>query len=149
MPQQHPDPAVSGHTTGERNRRLGNRVGTVLSGTVLVIGNLTTLFFTVVAWLMMPAGIGDSNQIEGAWFTAFAGTVLALVTALLTIVSVKARLLSKRWLIIPALLFVAATARCVYIGAAYPEPPDRYRYGSAQVAVVDAPAADAVMRVYR
>jgi hypothetical protein len=148
--QQHPDPAVSGQTPDERHRRLGKRVGTVLSGTVLVIGNMATLFFTVVAWLMMPAGIGDSNLIEGAWFNAFAGTVLALVTALLTILTVMARWLGKRWFIVPAVLFVVATARWVYIGAAYPEPIDRYGYGSAQVTVVDAPAVDAVaMRVHR
>ncbi|MGH4008782.1 MAG: hypothetical protein ACRDTH_11615 [Pseudonocardiaceae bacterium] len=144
--RQHPDPAVSGQTPGERHRRLGKWVGTVLSGTVLVIGNVATLFFTVVAWLMTPSGIGDSNHIEGAWFTAFAGTVLALVTALLTIAPVMARWLGKRWFIVPAVLFVIATTRWVYIGAAYPEPTDRYRYGSGQVAVVDAPATDAVAR---
>ena len=89
-----------------------------------------TLFFTVVAWLMMPAGPGDSNHIEGAWFAGFAGAVLALVTALLTLVAVKARWLGRRWLIVPTTLFVVATARWAYIDVVYPEPPDRYRFGS-------------------
>ena len=130
MTAQHPHPAVSGPTAGERARRLGKRAGTVLSGIVLVIGNLATLYFTVVAWLMMPAGPGDSNHIEGAWFTGFAGAVLALVTALLTLVAVKARWLGRRWLIVPTTLFVVATARWAYIDVVYPEPPDRYRFGS-------------------
>lgn len=146
--RQHPDPAVSGPTPGERHRRLGKRVSTVLSAILLVIGNLAALFFTVVAWLITPAGIGDSNHIEGAWFTAFAGAVLALVTVLLTIAPVMARWLSKRWFIVPALLFVVATARWVYIDAVYPEPTDRYRYGSSQLTAIDAPAAESVgMRV--
>lgn len=130
MTAQHPHPAVSGPTAGERARRLGKRAGTVLSGIVLVIGNLATLYFTVVAWLMMPAGPGDSNHIEGAWFAGFAGAVLALVTALLTLVAVKARWLGRRWLIVPTTLFVVATARWAYIDVVYPEPPDRYRFGS-------------------
>ena len=108
------------------------RAGTVLSGIVLVIGNLATLFFTVVAWLMMPAGPGDSNHIEGAWFAGFAGAVLALVTALVTLVAVKARWLGRRWFIVPTVLFVVATARWAYIDVVYPEPPDRYRFGSAR-----------------
>ncbi|MGH3874402.1 MAG: hypothetical protein ACRDSR_23360 [Pseudonocardiaceae bacterium] len=134
--RQHPaSPGPS-----EPPRRLGQRLGALLSGAVLVIGNLATLFFAVVAWLMMPSGIGDSNHIEGAWFTAFAGTVLALVTALLTIVPVLARWLGKRWFIVPAVLFVAATVRWVYIDAAYPEPPDPYGSGSAQMTVVGSSA---------
>ena len=132
MTAQHPDPAVSGLTAGERARRLGKRAGTLLSGIVLVIGNLATLFFTVVAWLMMPAGPGDSNHIEGAWFAGFAGAVLALVTALVTLVAVKARWLGRRWFIVPTVLFVVATARWAYIDVVYPEPPDRYRFGSAR-----------------
>lgn len=62
---QHPNPAVPGQTPAERHRRLGKRVGTVLRGIVLGIGSVATLFFTAVAWLMMPAGIGDSNHASG------------------------------------------------------------------------------------
>ena len=92
----------------------------MLSGIVLVVGNFATLVYTVISWLMMPSGPGDTNLIEGAWFTAFAGTVLALLTALLTLIAVKARWLSKRWFIVPAALLVAATLRWVSIDATYP-----------------------------
>ncbi|MGH3929294.1 MAG: hypothetical protein ACRDTF_04885 [Pseudonocardiaceae bacterium] len=129
--QRHP----SGHPTDERPRSAGKVVGAVLSGTVLVVGNLAALFFTVVAWLMIPSGPGDSSRIEGAWFTAFAGTVLAVVTALLTIVPVAARWLGMKWFIVPALLFALTLARWMYIDAVYPEEPDRNRYGSGQLPV--------------
>lgn len=116
-------------------RKLSKLVGAVLSGAVLVIGNLAALFFTVVSWLMVPTGPGDSNHIEGAWFTAFMGTVLALLTALLTIIPVMARWLRKRWFIVPAVLFAVATTRWVYIDAVYPEEPDKYRFGQVSVIV--------------
>lgn len=141
--QQRRDLAVPGRTASEWEGRRGKRVGAVLSGTVLVIGNLATLFFTVLAWLMIPTGMGDSNHIEGAWFTAFAGTVLALATASLTLVPVAARWLDRRWFIVPAVLFVVATARWLYVGVVYPEPIDRYRYGSAQVTAAGVPTAEA------
>lgn len=130
--QQHPGSAASVHPADERPKRTGQLVGTVLSGTVLVVGNLATLVCTVIAWLMMPSGPGDSNLIEGAWFTAFAGTVLAVVTVLLTIAPVAARWLGKKWFIVPVVLFALATTRWMYIDAVYPEPPDRYKYGSGQ-----------------
>lgn len=136
--QQRPGSA-SGHSADEQYRRTGKRVGAVLSGVVLVVANVATLFFAVIAWLMMPSGPGDSNHIEGALFTAFAGTVLAVLAVLLTIIPVAARWLGKKWFIVPAVLFVLATARWIYIDDAYPEPPDRYRYGSAQISV---PAVD-------
>lgn len=131
--QQHPGSTAPGHPADKQPRRTGRLVGAVLSGTVLVVGNVATLFFTVIAWLMMPSGPGDSNHIEGAWFTAFTGTVLAVVTVLLTIVPVAARWLGKKWFIVPVVLFALATARWMYIDAVYPEPPDRYRYGSSRL----------------
>gem|GEM_PF-3741871 len=133
MAKQDSHSPGSGFTAGERARRVGRLTGTVFSGTVLVIGNLATLFCTVVAWLMMPSGPGDSNHIEGAWFTAFAGMILALITALVTLVAVKTGWLGKWWFIAPMVLFVVTTARWVYIDAVYPEPRDRY--GSGQVAM--------------
>ncbi|MGH8879934.1 MAG: hypothetical protein ACRD0P_21720, partial [Stackebrandtia sp.] len=100
----------------------GRRIGAVLSGTVLVLVNLVTFIYAVISWVVTPEGIGDTSTIEGAWFGAFAGTVLALLTAVLTVIPVMARWLSKRWFLVPAVLFVVATARWVVIDQMYPEP---------------------------
>ncbi|HEX2297004.1 MAG TPA: hypothetical protein VHH34_00555 [Pseudonocardiaceae bacterium] len=116
--QQYPDPAPEPIVKA----RLSHRIGAVVSGTVLVIVNLVTLYYTVGSWLLVPSGPGDTNFIEGAWFTAFGGTVLALLTAVLTVIPVMARWLRKRWFLVPAVLFVAATARWVLIDQMYPEP---------------------------
>jgi hypothetical protein len=62
---------------------------------------------------MTPSSPGDTHLIEGAWFTAFVGMVLALLTALLALIAVSARWLGKRWFIAPVLLFVIATMRWV------------------------------------
>ena len=116
---RYPDPAAK----PVAKVRLGRRIGAGLSGTVLVFANLVTLYYTVGSWLMIPSGIGDTNLIDGAWFTAFfGGTVLALFTAVLTVIPVAARWLRKRWFIVPAVLFVAATTRWVMIDQMYPEP---------------------------
>lgn len=136
--QQQPGSAASEHPVDERPpRRIGRFVGVVLSGIVLVVGNALTLFCTVLAWLMMPDGLGDTNSIDGAWFSGFAGMVLAVVTVLLTIVPVAARWLGKKWFILPVVLLVLATARWMYIGEVYPPPPDKYRYGSSWLSVND------------
>lgn len=130
MTAAHPGSATPEYPTGKQPRRTGKFAGIALSGTVLVIANLITVFFTVIAWLMMPSGPGDSNHIEGAWFTAFTGTVLAVMTVLLTIIPVAARWLGKKWLIVPVVLFALATVRWMYIDAVYPEAP-RHLSGAA------------------
>ena len=116
--QRHPDPAARSATWARR----GARIATVLSGAVLVIANLATLYCTLAGWLMVPSGVGDTNLIEGAWFAAFAGTVLAVLTGMLTVIPVMAGWLRKRWFIVPAVLFVAATTRWMMIDQMYPEP---------------------------
>lgn len=116
--RRRPDPAAR---PAVRTRR-GSRIGAGLSGTVLVIANLATLYCTLAGWLMVPSGPGDTNLIDGAWFTAFAGTVLAVLTAMLTVLPVAVRWLRRWWFLVPAMLFVAATTRWVMIDQLYPEP---------------------------
>lgn len=117
--QQYPNPAMKPTVKAS----LGRRIGAGLSGAVLVIIHLVTLYYTVGSWLLIPDGPWDTNLIEGAWFTAFfGGTVLATFSAMLTVIPVAARWLRKRWFIVPAVLFVAATARWVMIDQMYPEP---------------------------
>ncbi|HEX2298747.1 MAG TPA: hypothetical protein VHH34_09550 [Pseudonocardiaceae bacterium] len=115
--EQHPDRGASPAATA----RGGKLAAAVISGIVLVSGNLAASVYTAMSWLMTPSGPGDTNLIEGAWFTAFTGMVLALLTALLTLVAVSARWLGKRWFIAPVLLFIIATVRWVSIGFLYPE----------------------------
>ena len=116
--QRRPVPSTHGSPGAQRT---GKRVGAVISGTVLIICNLLTLLYTVMAWLAVPSGIGDTNIIEAAWYVAFLSTGFALVTAMLTVIPVTAGWLRGRWLVVPAVLFLAATARWMYIESAYPE----------------------------
>lgn len=117
--RQPPHPAPPTATAG---RRRGRRIAATISGTILVACNLVTLFFTVVAYLMAPSGVGDTNFIDGAFFVAFFSSFAAVGTAVLTLIPVAARWLRLRWLLLPAAIFVLATAWWVYIGTAYPEP---------------------------
>lgn len=128
---------TAGHRPTAGRSTTGRRVGTAVSGTVLVICNLVTLLYTVLAWLAVPASIGDTNLIEGAWYTAFLGTVLAVVTAVLTVLPVTARWLGLRWLIVPAVLFVVATARWMYIDHAYPDWAENLQSGTSPMSTGD------------
>jgi steroid 5-alpha reductase family enzyme len=103
---------------------LDQRIGAILSTAVLTILNLVTLLYTVLAWLITPSDIGDTNLIDAAWSTAFfAGTLPAIITAILTLIPVAIRWLRVWWLLIPALLFILATARWTYIDHLYPAFP--------------------------
>ncbi|MGH3623234.1 MAG: hypothetical protein ACRDQ5_15790, partial [Sciscionella sp.] len=106
-------------TSEPATRRRIRLACAVVSGTILIAGHLLTLLFTAFGWWMTPSGPGDPNLIEGAWFTAFTGTVLALCTGLLTLPALRARWLGTRWLLVPVVLFVVATVRWVSIGLAY------------------------------
>lgn len=100
---------------------LPRRLGIVISGVVLVTGNLATLLYTVISYLIRPAGLGDTNYIDGAWSTAFFSTVLAVGTGVLTIIPVALRWLRPWWFLVPVLLLVVSTARWTYINRTYPE----------------------------
>lgn len=116
-------PVAAGVTIGERTRRWIRLAGSLVSGTVLVASNLVALFFTGIGWMMIPEGFADDNLIEGAWWTAFIGTLFAAVTWLLTMLARRAGWLGRWWLVAPAVLFVASTVRWAYIGWVYDLPP--------------------------
>lgn len=134
--QQAPNPATSEPGVEQRPRPTGQVVGTVLSGSVLLILHLTTACIAFLAWITTPGGAWDDDVLAGLTVLVFMGMALALVSALLTVVPVAARWLSKKWFIVPAVLFALTLARWVYIDAVYPEEPDRYKYGSGQLPVI-------------
>ncbi|MGH3977782.1 MAG: hypothetical protein ACRDRZ_02085 [Pseudonocardiaceae bacterium] len=108
---------------------------------MLVLLNLVTAYFAVLAWIVTPDGAYDRDVLTGIGVLTLLGTGLALVTALLTFIAVKARWLGRRWFIVPVVLFVVATARWVYIDVVYPDLPEGYGFGQMAVPVVGEPHA--------
>jgi hypothetical protein len=129
MTTQHPDMPATARPTGERTRPPGKIVGAVVGGAVLTLLNLAALYFTAVSWLITPDGSWDDDVLSGVTAAAAIGTCLALFTTLITIIPVKARWLTKWWLLVPAVLFVLATARLVQLAVTYPDLPDSYGLG--------------------
>ena len=97
-----------------------------VAAAILVVLNLAALYFVGISWLVTPDGPWDDDVLAGLTAAALIGAALAVPTTLLTVVPVLLRWLRAWWFAVPAILFILAVARVIYLGAAYPEPPDRY-----------------------
>lgn len=104
--------------------RLARSIGIGVSAVVLASIHAVTALFLAISLIDQPSGIGDTNYIDGAFFTAFYASAFAVVAAILTTPIVLVGWLNKRWLLIPLVLFVVATSRWIYIGNVYPGPAD-------------------------
>ncbi|MFD7258383.1 hypothetical protein [Streptomyces sp. NPDC059874] len=84
-------------------------VGTVVCTLLLALGNLVTGYLVFLAYAVGPAGPWDTEGLAHAKYAA--GLALALVTALLSWVFVKAEWVGRGWFAAPAVLAVAALLR--------------------------------------
>ncbi|MFK0044339.1 hypothetical protein ACIQU4_09585 [Streptomyces sp. NPDC090741] len=87
------------------------RTGAVVCAFILILGNVGVGYLALLAYAAQPAGPWDSEAVAHSGFAAGLGLVVAVVTALLSWVFVKAEWLSRWWFAAPAVLALAATLR--------------------------------------
>lgn len=97
--------------TEQRPSPAASRTGTVVCSLVLTMGNLVTAYLELLAYAVEPAGPWDSEAIAHSNFAAGLALVLAVVTALLSWVFMKAEWLRRWWSAVPAALVLAAILR--------------------------------------
>jgi hypothetical protein len=88
---------------------------------VAVLGILNGLgaLLVVAAYAMMPADRWDQEMLDGAGITALLALPVAVLTALLTVYPARLHWLGRRWLVAPAVVFVLALARYVWLDQVY------------------------------
>ncbi|MFG2991790.1 hypothetical protein ACGFZK_21285 [Streptomyces sp. NPDC048257] len=100
------------HPARQRPAGGGPRlVGTVVCALLLALGNLVTGYLAFLAHAVGPAGPWDTEGLAHANHAAALGLALALVTALLAWVFVKAEWVGRGWFAAPAVLAVAVLLR--------------------------------------
>ncbi|MFI1645692.1 hypothetical protein ACH4XT_01915 [Streptomyces avidinii] len=85
--------------------------GTVVCALLLALTNLVTGYVAFLAYAVGPAGTWDTEGLAHAKYAAGLGLALALVTALLSWVFVKAEWVGRGWFAAPAVLAVAVLLR--------------------------------------
>ncbi|WP_405828021.1 hypothetical protein [Streptomyces sp. NBC_00105] len=102
-------------TTNPARQRPAGRaprlVGTVACTLVLALSNLVTGYLAFLAYAVGPVGPWDTEGLAHAKYAAGLGLALALVTALLSWVFVKAEWVGRGWFAAPAVLAVAVLLR--------------------------------------
>lgn len=93
-------------------------VGTFVCALLLVLGNLVTGYLVFLAYAVGPTGPWDSEGLAHAKYAA--GLGLALVTALLSWVFVKAEWMGRGWFAAPAVPAVAALLRLTLLAPSLP-----------------------------
>lgn len=63
--KQRPDLA-SGTPAGNRARKLSKLVAVALGGTVLIVFNLLTAYFAIIAWVVTPDAAYDRDRLAAA-----------------------------------------------------------------------------------
>lgn len=101
VPHMAGDPEVRGRT------RAG-RVGSVVCASIIGLGHLVTGYVLLVAYMVEP---GTSETSAHSAVASGLGLVFAVVTALLTLLFVKAGWLRRWWLAVPAALALTAILR--------------------------------------
>ncbi|WP_329376148.1 hypothetical protein OG625_01535 [Streptomyces sp. NBC_01351] len=86
-------------------------VGTVVCTLLLALGNLVTGYLAFLAYAVGPAGPWDTEGLAHAEYAAGLGLALAVATALLSWVFVKAEWVGRGWFAAPAVPAVAAVLR--------------------------------------
>ncbi|MFI7355773.1 hypothetical protein ACIBTP_17690 [Streptomyces avidinii] len=86
-------------------------VGTVVCALLLALGHLVTGYLAFLAYTVGPAGPWDIEGLAHAKYAAAVGLALAVVTALLSWVFVKAEWVGRGWFAAPAVLAVVALLR--------------------------------------
>ncbi|MFD9520914.1 hypothetical protein [Streptomyces sp. NPDC059979] len=97
--------------TRQRPEGASHRVGAAVCTLFPTLGNLATSYLLLLAYAAEPAGPWDSETVAHSGFAAGLALALAVVTALLTWVFVKAEWLRRWWFTLPALFALAAVLR--------------------------------------
>ncbi|WP_374771823.1 hypothetical protein OG756_40790 [Streptomyces sp. NBC_01310] len=97
--------------TRQRPGGASPRVGAAVCTLFLTLGNLAASYFLLLAHAAEPAGPWDSETVAHSGFAAGLALALAVVTALLTWVFVKAEWLRRWWFTLAALFALAAILR--------------------------------------
>lgn len=87
------------------------RVGSAVCASVLVVAQLITVYLLLLAYAAEPAGPWDKETVSHSGFAAGTALGLTVVTALLTLLFVKAGWLRRWWFTVPTALFLAAILR--------------------------------------
>ena len=95
--------------------------GRWISGTVLAVINFLTFYLVGISWAITPDGQWDDDTVVGLSTAAFVGAVIAIFTAILTVIPVGMRWLRPWWFAIPVVLLILGVARVIHLGHAYPE----------------------------
>ena len=92
-------------------RRIAMRTVGILCAIILALGALVAGYLTFLSFVITPSGPWDHEAITYSKFTA--GTTLAItaITAALTWVGVRTRLLRRWWFALPFCLACAALLR--------------------------------------
>ena len=102
-------PVVPGQTVAPRPPT--GRVGGAVCAVVLGAGHLVAMYLLLLAYAAEPAGPWDTETVAHSGFAAGTALGLTVVTALLTLLFVKARWLRRWWFAVPTALALAAILR--------------------------------------